>query len=80
MVLEARDSNVGNNETTIKGDITGDSLKISFNYRFLIDGLNSLNSDKISFGLNSELSPVRFKSLNSDDYLYILMPLNLNNN
>ena len=80
LVLEARDSNIGNNETTIKGDITGDSLKISFNYRFLIDGLNSLNGDKISFGLNSELSPVRFKSLNSDDYLYILMPLNLNNN
>jgi len=80
LILEARDTSVGNNETTIKGDIIGESLKISFNYRFLIDGLNSLISDKIMLGFNSDLSPVRFKSLNNDDYLYILMPLNLNNN
>lgn len=52
-------------------------LKLSFNYHYLLDGLNSLDEDEISIGVNSENSPSLFKNKSNKNFTYVLMPIRL---
>lgn len=77
----ARSSDIGENKTVIQGEISGgEPLRILFNPRYMIDGLNSLSSDKILFSLNSPSTPAGLCMVNENDvidqeYLYIAMPI-----
>ncbi|MEI7749744.1 MAG: DNA polymerase III subunit beta [Candidatus Moraniibacteriota bacterium] len=79
--ISARSSDIGENKTVIHGEITGgESIQISFNPRYVIDGLNSLSSEKILFLLNSSSTPAGFRMIDGNDvvdqaYLYIAMPI-----
>ena len=53
-------------------------LEISFNHRFLLDGLNNLKGKKAIFSLNSETTPGVLRSASDSSYLYLLMPINAN--
>ncbi|XOB41243.1 MAG: DNA polymerase III subunit beta [Candidatus Nealsonbacteria bacterium] len=57
------------------GDVKGDDLVVSFNHRFLIDGITEIRKDKLSFELTDEDGPAALKPLGDEDYLYIIMPI-----
>ncbi len=57
------------------GDIKGNELVVSFNHRFLIDGVAEIKKDKLSFKLTNEDGPAALKPLGDEDYLYIIMPI-----
>lgn len=48
---------------------------ITLNSRYLIDGLNTLASDEVTFGFNGKLEPCVVKNSKGDDYIHIIMPL-----
>jgi len=79
--ISARSSDIGENKTVIRGEIIGgESIQISFNPRYVIDGLNSISSKKIDFLLNSSSTPAGFRSVDENgiidqEYLYIAMPI-----
>ncbi len=76
VTIEAQDPSLGRSHTTITPqEITGNALEISFNYRFLIDGLNSINEDQVLIGLNEETNPALLRGKNNSDFIYILMPI-----
>lgn len=53
-------------------------IEMSFNYKFLLEGLNNIKSSEIIFGLseNSEDNgPATIKPIGDDSYIYILMPI-----
>ncbi|MEK7172840.1 MAG: DNA polymerase III subunit beta [Patescibacteria group bacterium] len=52
-------------------------MKVSFNYKYLLDGLNSLDEEEIFFGCNSENSPSLFHNKSDQYFLYILMPIKI---
>ncbi len=66
---------LGEYKSFFSGDIEGDELSISFNHRFLIDGVSEIKKDKISFELTSEDGPAALKPLGDENYLYIIMPI-----
>lgn len=67
---------LGNFSSTINGKIKGENLNISFNQKFLLDGILNLKDNEIILELNKEEQPGILKSLNDDSYIYIIMPLN----
>jgi len=48
---------------------------VFFNYRYLLDGLNNIFSDKVEIGLNDGLKPVLIRPIGDIDYTYIIMPI-----
>lgn len=72
----ATSSHIGDNISTVTGNIKGDSLEIAFNAKFFLDCLAVINSEKITLDMLSNVSPgiIRGKEAN---YLYVIMPLRI---
>jgi DNA polymerase-3 subunit beta len=54
-----------------------EKIQIAFNPEFLIDGLNTIEGDKIILSIVEPLKPIMIKSEKKDDVIYILMPIRI---
>ncbi|MDD5749420.1 MAG: DNA polymerase III subunit beta [Patescibacteria group bacterium] len=75
LVIESASSGSGASTAKIKGEINGQDNNIVFNYRYLLDGLNQLNSSEVTLKINNNYSPGLLQSKNEKDYLYLVMPI-----
>jgi len=68
---------VGKNEAYLPAKIEGEEEipEISFNYRFLLDGLNNIKSSEIILRLSDGEGPGVLKPVGDQSYIYILMPI-----
>jgi DNA polymerase-3 subunit beta len=73
----SQDIELGENSSEIGGEIKGKDLEIIFNHKYLLDGLNNINAEKIIIGFNGEISPGIIKSEGMEDFTYIIMPIKL---
>ena len=71
-----KNNNVGENSTSIKGTVVGDSLDINFNYKYINDALTSIGSDSLVFSFSGVNKPMVMKSTGDQSFLYLLMPMN----
>ena len=58
-------------------DAVGDTLKIAFNPKYLIDALRVIEDEKISIQFNTALSPCIIKPEEGDIYKYLVLPLRI---
>ena len=65
----------GSYSSFLKGDIKGKSLTISFNHRFLIEGIDQIEDKEFSFQLTDEEGPALIKPIGREELIYILMPI-----
>lgn len=82
MVVSSQSSDIGENKTVLPVEITGNGpLEILFNPRYILDGLNVLDSESILLSANSGSTPIELRAVresedgSSDDFLYIAMPV-----
>ena len=74
----SQNSELGQHSSVLSCKVKGESKEISFNYRFLLDGLLKTKSPEIIFELterNGEAGPGVLKSTEDQGYLYVLMPI-----
>ncbi|HOF50284.1 MAG TPA: DNA polymerase III subunit beta [Candidatus Colwellbacteria bacterium] len=69
------DSGLGENKYLISAKISGDPVKASFNWKYLLDGLKNIYTDTVLFGLQGDSRPAILKAPNDTSYFYILMPI-----
>ena len=70
---------LGEYEGSLKGSVVGKDLSVSFNHRFLIDGISGIKSNKIIFNLTDTEGPAALESTEpKEQYLYIIMPIKAN--
>ena len=50
-------------------------MEISFNWRFLLDGLKNVKSENVFLGLSDSNKPAIIKSSQDESWFYILMPI-----
>jgi DNA polymerase-3 subunit beta len=65
----------GSYSSFLKGKIEGKPFTISFNYRFLLEGVEQIDSKEFSLQITNEEGPALIKSTEKEDFLYILMPI-----
>ncbi|GAB3009638.1 DNA polymerase III subunit beta [Mycobacterium bourgelatii] len=90
--LSAGSDDGGRAEEDLAVDFAGDPLTIAFNPNYLTDGLQSLHSEKVSFGFTTPGKPALLRPATADDevasgpgpfqavptdYVYLLMPVRL---
>ena len=66
---------LGEHHSALKGKINGESLEVSFNYKFLLDGLLNIKTPEVSFELSKEEGPAVLKPVDDPNYLYVVMPI-----
>jgi DNA polymerase III subunit beta len=54
------------------------NFKIAFNVKYILDFLQTQNSEQIWIGLSESLKPAMFKSKKNSNFQYIVMPFRLN--
>jgi DNA polymerase-3 subunit beta len=67
-------SQLGENTATATAKVTG-SGSITLNSRYLLDALNALSGDTVSFGFNGKLEPTLLRDPANDEYRHVIMPL-----
>ena len=65
----------GEYRSSLLGETKGEPLDISFNHRFLLDGLLSIKSPEVILGLNGEEGAAVLKPNSDEGYIYIIMPM-----
>ena len=73
--VSSANQEVGEYKTSLPVKATGEEVSLSFNYRYFLDGLNSLEEDEIFMGLNSEQKPSILKNKEDNSYVYVIMPI-----
>lgn len=74
---------LGEHRSVLPAKINGKEAEISFNFKFLLDGLLSINASEINLCLSkekedekeSEEGPGLLKPVGDDSYLYVVMPI-----
>jgi DNA polymerase-3 subunit beta len=56
-------------------EFEGEELKIAFNYRYVLDFLNTVSLEKLTIELTTPTAPAVFRDPKSEAYLHIIMPL-----
>lgn len=75
--IASYNAELGEYKSQIKSEIEGEKMEISFNYRFLLQGIQNIPEKEISFLLSSEEGPAVIKGEKDENYLYILMPIKI---
>ncbi len=77
VTLTAADVGRGENTVSIEGEITGAPNAAVLNYRYLLDGVNAMGSDRVVLKLIDAMNPcvVVPEHRPEDKYLYIVMPI-----
>ena len=77
LFLKADTPDAGLGEDSISTEYTDEELTIAFNYKYVLDSLKKMNSEKVKIGLGGSLSATLFKPDSEDDYLCLIMPIQI---
>ena len=53
----------------------GEPNKITVNSRYLLDGLNAIDTDEVVFCVNDAANPCLLRPKDKGGYLYLVMPI-----
>jgi len=73
--VSSQTPNLGKYESSVKGKVKGDEIEIVFNWKFLIDGISEIETERFIFSFTSVEGPAMIQPLGKEDYFYILMPI-----
>ncbi len=73
--IDAQD--IGKATQSLPAEVTGDSMEIGFNVKYLMDGLKALPAEEIVMHLNEANQPVIFTPLAGVKMTYLVMPVQL---
>jgi DNA polymerase-3 subunit beta len=65
----------GENTYLLSGKITGEVGPLTFNSRYLLDGLKTITGEEVFWGVNNESKPAILHTPNNTALFYILMPI-----
>jgi len=75
--IMSQDSDLGESESNIETKIEGDSVKVSFNWKFVLDGLANIKSSEILFEFQGGEGPAVIRPVGDASYLYVIMPIKI---
>ncbi len=75
--VQTKNSDVGENKTSISAALTGEPIEVNFNYKYIVDCFQSIEADSVSLQLSGPNKPMVIRPVSSDStFMYIVMPMN----
>jgi DNA polymerase-3 subunit beta len=78
LTVAAETPEVGDASEGFPAPYSGEPLEIAFNPQFLIEGLESVDTDELVIKLSSPLRPGLLEPAGREDFSYLVMPIRLN--
>lgn len=77
IIISASSGQSGESRVDVEAKITGIDNDVAINYRYLIDGLNNIDSENVKIKIVSNNTPCILTPENekNDNYIYIVMPI-----
>ena len=75
--MKAETPNSGTSEDVIDCKYTGDDLTIAFNYKYVLDSIRTMDAKEVKVGLNGSLSATLFKPDSEENYICLIMPIQI---
>lgn len=75
--IQTKNSDVGENKTAVDAALSGDKMEINFNYKYVSDCFQSIESDSLSLQLSGANRPMVIRPVSGDQtFMYLVMPMN----
>lgn len=71
-------SEVGCVNESINVNLTGKDIFIAFNGKYILDYLKIIEDEFIKINLNSPIDPCIISSINSEEFIYLILPVRIN--
>ncbi len=71
----ATDADLGENSSEMAIDMSGADLEIKFNWKYFLDGLAVISSDKICLNFIDNTKPCLIKPDQDKNFIYLVMPI-----
>lgn len=75
IIIEANSADIGQLYEEIPVEVQGNGMEIAFNSKYLLDALRVLGEEKGAFQLSGPVNPGIIKTLESDDFVYLILPV-----
>lgn len=79
MQISSTAKEIGDTTSEVEAEVKGGEIDIAFNARYLLDVLNILPGDGVELNFNDDSSPCVIKTEKDKSYLYLVMPLKVDN-
>ena len=76
VTLSSRNADVGEETCTLRATTSGEPVVVTFNGRYLADGLQSIGGESVRLSLNGVGKPMLIKDAADDSFFYLAMPMN----
>ncbi|PIP87441.1 DNA polymerase III subunit beta [Candidatus Campbellbacteria bacterium CG22_combo_CG10-13_8_21_14_all_36_13] len=74
-IVETNNQDIGESKNEVQAAINGDKIKLSFNYKNIVDAFQSITTDSIVFKFG-EKKPLMIQGIGDTSFIYITMPMN----
>jgi DNA polymerase-3 subunit beta len=74
--IMTKNNDVGEYIEEVPGKIEGESLEISFNYKSILDCMQSIDSTSLSLSLSGSGKPMIIRGASDKSFTYVVMPMN----
>lgn len=77
MEISSNNPELGDAQEEIDINYSGGDLRISFNARFLLDALSTMEDEEVNFMVNDQVSPGLIRPQTDQDYTCVVMPMKI---
>ncbi len=79
LTISTDETKVGEEKAELTGKVEGENNKIALNSQYLLEVLNFIQADEVTFELDDKMSPavIRITKEKEKTYMYIIMPLKI---
>lgn len=74
--ISSKNENIGEITDSVDSAITGETLNINFNHKYISDCFQSTNSDSVSLEFSGLSKPVIVRGVGDNSFFYLVMPMN----
>lgn len=73
--ISSKSPDLGESKSTAQASVKGEPMDVSFNYKYLIDGIGNIKSSEIIFEMNGAEGACVLRPVGDTSYLYVVMPI-----
>lgn len=74
--IKTSNPETGEGEVSLDVAVTGEDIEMNFNYAYVLDGLQSIESDSVVLQFAGQGKPTCIRAIGDKSFLYIVMPMN----
>ena len=74
--LKTKNNDIGENSSVLQAALSGEDVEINFNYKYIADCFQSIDTDSVSLQFNGLNKPVVICGVGDQSFMYLVMPMN----